>query len=38
MMIFVCDKDSIIETDWVPNGITVIAAYYQTFFHSELHP
>ncbi len=38
MMIFVYDKDGIIATDRVSNGITVTAAYYQKFIRSVLHP
>ncbi len=38
MIIFVYNKDGIIVADWVPNGITVTATYYQKFIHSVLHP
>ncbi len=33
MMILAYDKDGIIMTDRVPNGITITAAYYQKFIH-----
>ncbi len=37
-MIFAYNKDGIIATDRVPNGITVIAACYQKFTGSVLRP
>ncbi len=38
VVIFVYDKDGIIVTNQVLNGITMIAAYYQKFIHSVLGP
>ncbi len=38
MMIFVYDKDGIIATMRVPNGITMTVAYYQKFILSVLRP
>ncbi len=36
MIVFAYDKDGIIAIDWVPNGITVSAAYCQKFIRSVL--
>ncbi len=36
MIIFVYNKDGIIVTDRVPNGIPATVAYYQKFIHSVL--
>ncbi len=37
-MIFAYDKDGITATEWVPNDVTVTAAYNQKFIRSALHP